>query len=74
VLETTQGNAALADTDFCVYVVAKIAQGDPAEFRLAMIGGQGLAALLQRRRERRYFEVPWPAADYDSDPPRAANH
>jgi hypothetical protein len=25
-----------------------------------MIGGQRLAALLQRRRERSYFEVSWP--------------
>jgi hypothetical protein len=40
---------------------------------LAMIGGQRLAALLRRRRERHYFEVPWPVADYDSDPPRAMN-
>jgi hypothetical protein len=39
-LETTQVNAALADTDFWVYVVENIAQGDPAEFRLAMIDGQ----------------------------------
>jgi hypothetical protein len=73
-LETTQVNAALADTDFWVYVVENIAQGDPGEFRLAMIGGQRLAALLRRRRERHYFEVPWPVADYDSDPPRAMNH
>jgi hypothetical protein len=72
-LETTQVNAALADADFWVYVVENIAQGDPAEFRLAMIGGQRLAALLRRRRERHYFEVPWPVADYDSDPPRAMN-
>ena len=73
-LETIQVNAALADPDFWVYVVENIAQGDPAEFRLAMIGGQRLEALLQHRRERRYFEVPWPVADYDSDPPRALNH
>jgi hypothetical protein len=32
-LETTQVNAALADTDFWVYVVENIAQGDPPEFR-----------------------------------------
>jgi hypothetical protein len=73
VAETTQVNAALADTDFWVYVVENIAQGDPAAFRLAMIGGQRLAALLRRRRERHYFEVPWPVADYDRDPPRAMN-
>jgi hypothetical protein len=72
-LETTHVNAALADTDFWVYVVENIAQGDPAEFRLAMIGGQRLAALLRRRRERHYFEVLWPVADYDSDPPGAMN-
>jgi len=72
-LETTQVNAALADTDFWVYVVENLAQGDLAEFRLAMIGGQRLAALLRHRRERHYFEVPWPVADYDSDPPRAMN-
>jgi hypothetical protein len=58
-LETTQVNAALTDTDFWVYV--------------AMIGGQRLAALLRHRRERHYFEVPWPVANYDSDPPRAMN-
>ena len=34
---------------------------------------QRLAALLRRRRERHYFEVPWRVADYDSDPPRAMN-
>ena len=67
-LETTQVNAALAETDFWVYVVENIAQGDPAEFRLAMIGSQRLAALLRRRRERHYIEVPWLVVDYDSDP------
>jgi hypothetical protein len=50
-LETTQVNAALADTDL-VYVVENIAQGDPAEFRLADDRGPRLAALLRRRRER----------------------
>jgi hypothetical protein len=58
VARDAQVNAALANTDFWVYVVENIAQGDPAEFRLAMIGGQRLAALLRRRRERHYFACP----------------
>jgi hypothetical protein len=72
-LETTQVEAALVDGDFWLYMVENIGQGDPTKFRLAMIGGQRLAALLERRRERHYFEVPWPVADYDRDPPRGMN-
>ena len=72
----TRGGGGVADITSpprTIEVVENTARGDPAEFRLAMIGGQRLAALLRRRRERHYFEVPWPVADYDTDPPRAMN-
>jgi hypothetical protein len=35
---------------------------------LKVLGGERLAGLLARAKERRYYEVPWPVADYDTCP------
>lgn len=72
-LETRQVEAALRDLEFWVYVVENIAQGDPAEFRVARLGGTRLQQMLARRREQRYFTVPWPVGDYDREPPARAD-
>jgi hypothetical protein len=67
-LEPSQVEEARANADFYVYVVENVRQGDPSRFTLKVLGGERLARLLERAKERRYFEVPWPVADYDSCP------
>lgn len=41
-------------------VVENIRQGDPTSFTLKVIDGERLRRLLERAKERRYYEVPWP--------------
>jgi hypothetical protein len=48
--------------------VENVRQGDSFAFSLKILGGDRLRQLLERAKERRYYEVPWPVADYD--PPR----
>ena len=43
--------------------------GDPIGFTLRTLGGDHLTHLLERATEHRYFEVPWPARDYDATRP-----
>jgi hypothetical protein len=64
-LETPQVEEGLRNPDFFVYVVENVRQGDPALFRLKVYGGQQLQRLLAGAREKRYFEVPVPVAEYD---------
>ncbi len=45
-----------------------MAQGDPAPFELRVIEGEQLHRIIARAKERRYFEVPLPVAEYDSLP------
>jgi len=35
---------------------------------LKLHGGERPARLLERAKERRYHEMPWPVADYDTCP------
>ena len=63
-LETRQVQAALADPDrFHLIVVGNIRSGQP---RIIDIHGEQLARLLDRRREKHYFEVPFPTGVYDA--------
>ena len=65
-LETRQVDEARGNTDFYVYVVENVRQGDPALFTIKVLGGKRLARLLLRAKEQHYYTVPWPVADYDS--------
>ncbi len=65
-LETSQVDEARKNPNFYVYVVENVRQGDPDGFSLKVLGGERLRRLLERAKERRYYEVPWPVADYDS--------
>jgi len=67
-LETRQVEEARRNPNFYVYVVENVRQGDPALFTLRVLGGERLRRLLDRAKERRYYEMPWPVADYDSAP------
>jgi hypothetical protein len=67
-LEPRQVEEARRNSDFYLYVVENIRQGDPGLFTLKVLGGARLARLLERAKERRYFEMPWPVADYDGCP------
>jgi len=66
-LETRQVEAAENDPErFHLVIVENVRQGDPAEFRVLDVHGETLLALLARKREKRYFEVPFPVATYDA--------
>ncbi len=67
-LETRQVETARDNTDFYVYLVENVRQGDPAHFTMRIFGGGQLQRLLKRAREKRYFEVPLPVREYDSAP------
>lgn len=71
-LEERQMDAARTDPQFFIYIVDNVRQGDPAKFGLKVIGGERLARLIGRAKERRYFEVPVPVAEYDGAPGREA--
>lgn len=72
-LETRQVDEARRNPNFYVYVVENVRQGEPSTFTLKVLGGERLRRLLERAKERRYYEVPWPVADYDSAPTDAGS-
>ena len=51
---------------FHLIIVENIGQGDPAAFRVLDICGDELQAMLYRKREKHYYEVPFPVAVYDA--------
>jgi hypothetical protein len=51
---------------FWLYVVDNVSQGDPKQFRLLRFGGAKWANMLAGRKERRYFEIPFPVGTYDA--------
>lgn len=66
-LETRQVQAAEADPErFHLVIVENVRQGDPSAFRVLDLCGETLAELLLRKREKHYFEVPFPVAIYDA--------
>jgi hypothetical protein len=67
-LETRQVDAARQDSNFYVYLVENVLQGDPTRFSLKVLGGELLARLLSRAKEQRYYTVPLPVKEYDTAP------
>jgi hypothetical protein len=68
-LETRQVEEARSNPEaYFLYLVENVRQGDPAAFTLRVIGGEQLRRVLERAREKRYFEVPLPVREYDSAP------
>jgi hypothetical protein len=67
-LEPSQVEAAERDAHYYVYVVENVRQGNPDHFQLRVLGGAELKSLLKRRREQRYYIVPWPVGVYDETP------
>jgi hypothetical protein len=67
-LETSQVDEGRRSGDFYVYLVENVAQSDPRLFSLKVLHGERLQRLLGRAREKHYFEVPLPVAEYDSTP------
>ncbi len=66
-LEPAQVAAALAAPErFWLYVVDNVSQGDAKQFRLLRLGGDEWANMLAGRKERRYFEIPFPVGAYDA--------
>jgi Domain of unknown function (DUF3883) len=64
-LETRQYEEATSNSDFYIYVVENVAQGDPALFTLKVLGGAQLQRLISRAKLLCHYEVPWPVSDYD---------
>lgn len=77
-LETPPAQAAVSRTNFHLYLVENVRQGDPALFRLLDIHGEQLRRLMTRAVERSYVTVPWPVAEYDAlssiEPPDIDGH
>lgn len=71
-LEVTQVEEARRNANFYLYLVDNAAQGNPDLFRLKVFAGEQLARLLSRAKERRYFEMPIPAVEFDSAPDATA--
>lgn len=71
-LEVPQVNEARSNPNFFVYLVDNLHQGDPAKFGLKVLGGERLARLLEKAKQRSYYEDPVPVAEYDSAPGREA--
>jgi hypothetical protein len=67
-LEVAQVEEAKRNSNFYVYVVENVGQGDPGKFTLKVLDGEHLRRLLERAKEQRYFSVPWPTRDYDATP------
>lgn len=67
-LETRQVEEARTNPNFFVYVVENVRQGDPEQFTLRVYGGDRLQRMLSRAKERRYYELPVPVAEYDTAP------
>jgi len=65
-LETRQVDEARGNPSFFVYVVENVRQGDPEQFKLKVYGGEQLQRLLANAKERRYYGVPVPVAEYDA--------
>ncbi|KRF24375.1 hypothetical protein ASG95_07380 [Phycicoccus sp. Soil803] len=66
-LEARQVLAAEEDRErFHLVIVENVRQGDPAAFRVLDLSGERLSALLKRKREKNYFEVPFPVSLYDT--------
>lgn len=66
-LEAAAGRAAV-DTRGrgALVIVENVRQGEPGAFRVLDLSGERLAALLTRKREKHYVEVPFPVAAYDA--------
>ncbi len=60
-----QVDEARANPDFYIYVVEHVRQGNPDHFRLRVYGGEQLRRLLAKAKEKRYYEVPVPVAEYE---------
>ncbi len=65
-LETRQVDEARRNTNFYVYVVENVRQGDSGQFRLKVYGGEQLRRLLVNAKERRHYEVPVPVREYEA--------
>ena len=65
-LETRQVEEARRNTNFYVYVVENVRQGDPESFKLKVLDNAHLLKLLDRAKLQNYFTVPCPVRDYDA--------
>jgi hypothetical protein len=64
-LEPRQFEEARSNSNFYVYVVENVRQGDSSQFTLRVLEPERLAQLIGRAKEQRYYTVPWPVVEYD---------
>lgn len=67
-LEARQVHEAESNANFWLYVVENVRQGDPALFRLILLGGEQLARLLAKKKALTTYTVPFPVAEFDTAP------
>ncbi|MDE3111510.1 MAG: DUF3883 domain-containing protein [Chloroflexota bacterium] len=65
-LEPRQVEEARANPNFFIYLVENIGPGFTSEFQLRILGGERLRRLVDRVKERRYFELPVPVSEHDA--------
>lgn len=64
-MEPAQVDEALRNPDFHLYVVENVSAADERDYVLRVLEGRELEELLSRRREHRYFTLPWSVRSYD---------
>ncbi len=62
-VELHQVDALRGNPNGYLYLVENVRQGDPSKFDLRVFGGEQLQRLLNRVKERRYYELPLPVAE-----------
>ena len=67
-LERAQVDEARSNPNFWLYVVENVRQGEPAQFRIKVFGGQRLARLISRAKQQTYYTVPMPVREFDDAP------
>lgn len=67
-MEVAQVEEARRNPNFYIYIVENVRQGDPSKFTIKVLGGELLAQLLAKAKERRYYSVPLPVKVYASAP------
>ena len=67
-LEARQVAEAESNSDFWVYVVDNVRQGDASLFGLRLLGGDQLARLVAKKRVQTTYTIPFPVAEYDAAP------
>jgi hypothetical protein len=68
ITQARQVHEAESNANFWLYVVENVRQGDPALFRLILLGGEQLTRLVAKKKAQTTYTVPFPVAEFDTAP------